>query len=66
MQKEKGHAGESDKKLAAVYGLYCEACSWFIATAEDRERLTDLQGIGSSFEGVFRQSCSVNKQTIGD
>lgn len=31
-----------DKKLAAVCGLYCEACSWFIATAEDPERLKRL------------------------
>ena len=30
---------KSDKKLAAVCGLYCEACSWFIATTEDPERL---------------------------
>jgi len=26
-------------ELAAVCGLYCEACSWFIATTEDPERL---------------------------
>lgn len=34
--------GESDKKIAAVCGLYCEACSWLIATAEDPERLMRL------------------------
>jgi len=28
-----------DKKVAAVCGLYCEACSWFIAAHEDHERL---------------------------
>jgi hypothetical protein len=33
---------KSDKKFAAVYGLYCEACSWFIATNEDPERLKRL------------------------
>ena len=33
---------ESDKIFAAVCGLYCEACSWFIATNEDRERLKRL------------------------
>ena len=42
MQKEENHSGELDKKLAAVCGLYCEACSWFIATIEDPERLKRL------------------------
>jgi len=42
MQKEENHSGELDKKLAAVCGLYCEACSWFIATTEDTERLKRL------------------------
>jgi hypothetical protein len=42
MQKEEDYSEESDKKLAAVCGLYCEACSWFIATNEDRERLKRL------------------------
>lgn len=42
MQKEKNHSAELDKKLAAVCGLYCEACSWFIATTEDPERLKRL------------------------
>lgn len=31
-----------DKNLAAVCGLYCEACSWFISTNEDPERLKKL------------------------
>jgi len=39
MEKEDNHFGVSDKKFAAVCGLYCEACSWFIATTEDPERL---------------------------
>ncbi|MBN1142724.1 MAG: DUF3795 domain-containing protein [Deltaproteobacteria bacterium] len=38
---------EPDKKLAAVCGLFCEACSWFIATAEDPER---LQRMASRFQ----------------
>jgi hypothetical protein len=42
MQKEEDHYQELDKKLAAVCGLYCEACSWFIATNEDHERLKRL------------------------
>ncbi|PKN51856.1 MAG: hypothetical protein CVU55_10445 [Deltaproteobacteria bacterium HGW-Deltaproteobacteria-13] len=33
---------KTDKKFAAVCGLYCEACSWFIATAEDPERLKKM------------------------
>ena len=42
MQKEENNSGEIDKKLAAVCGLYCEACSLFIATAEEPERLKKL------------------------
>jgi hypothetical protein len=34
-----------NKKFAAVCGLYCEACSWFIATAEDPERLKRLSAL---------------------
>jgi hypothetical protein len=39
MQKEENCSMESDKKLAAVCGLYCKACSLFIATTEDPARL---------------------------
>jgi len=39
MQKEENHSTKLNKKLAAVCGLYCEACSWFIATTEDPQRL---------------------------
>ena len=42
VQKERDDIGGSDKKMAAVCGLYCEACSWFIATTEDPERLERL------------------------
>ena len=31
-----------DKNTAAVCGLYCEACSWFLAAKEDPERLKRL------------------------
>jgi hypothetical protein len=31
-----------DKNMAAVCGLYCEACSWLISTNEDPERLKRL------------------------
>jgi hypothetical protein len=42
MQEEGNHAGELDKRLAAVCGLYCEACTLFIATKEDPARLNGL------------------------
>ncbi len=42
MKKEEAKSGEPDKTLAAVCGLYCKACSWFIATTEEPERLTRL------------------------
>ena len=42
MQKEREKLEESDKRTAAACGLFCEACSWFISTAEDPERLKRL------------------------
>ena len=42
MQKKENHSGDSEKVLAAVCGLYCEACTLFIATQEDPERLKAL------------------------
>jgi hypothetical protein len=42
MQKDENYSRESDKKLAAVCGLYCEACTLYIATTEDPERLKIL------------------------
>jgi hypothetical protein len=42
MQREVANIRELDKKMAAVCGLYCEACSWFISTTEDPERLKRL------------------------
>ncbi len=40
-QTKKQH-GASGMELAAVCGLYCGACSWFIATTEEPERLKRL------------------------
>jgi len=40
--QEENQSKEPDKKFAAVCGLYCEACSWFIATTEEPERLKRL------------------------
>ena len=42
MQREIANIRDADKKMAAVCGLYCEACSWFISTTEDPERLKRL------------------------
>ena len=42
MQKKGNHSGELDKKMAAVCGLYCGACTLYIATMEDPARLKGL------------------------
>ncbi|HQO58225.1 MAG TPA: DUF3795 domain-containing protein [Candidatus Omnitrophota bacterium] len=42
MPGEKNNRDEPDKTRAAVCGLYCEACSWFIAATEEPERLKKL------------------------
>jgi hypothetical protein len=42
MPKKKNQSQGADKTWAAVCGLYCEACSWFISTAEDPARLKRL------------------------
>jgi hypothetical protein len=42
MGKIKERIGKPDKKLAAVCGLFCEACSLYIATREEPERLKRL------------------------
>ena len=41
MHKQDG-SEKFDKKFAAVCGLYCEACRWYIATTEEPERLKRL------------------------
>jgi len=42
MNNTKDKTREPDKKMAAVCGLYCDACSIYIATKEDPERLKKL------------------------
>lgn len=42
MNKEEDYSDELNIKYAAVCGLYCRACSWFIATTEEAERLKRL------------------------
>ncbi len=40
--QDKGQMEGRDKNLAAVCGLYCGSCSWYIATTEDPKRLKKL------------------------
>jgi len=47
IQKKDNCSGESDKTLAAVCGLFCEACTLFIATREDPAR---LKGLAARFQ----------------
>ena len=42
MQEKGNHSETLDKNVAAVCGLYCEACTLFIATTEDPARLKAL------------------------
>ncbi len=42
MTKKKLFDSKADKKLAAVCGLFCPACTIFIGTREDHERLKVL------------------------
>lgn len=72
MQKKENHSGDSEKVLAAVCGLYCEACTLFIATKEDPERLKLLAarfqlseevmkcyGCRSAKRGPYCQTCKM-------
>ncbi len=62
MQKE-NHSEELGKQLAAVCGLYCEACSLFIATTEDPERLKRLAvQLGYSEEKTKCHGCRSDKR----
>lgn len=52
-----------DLRLAAVCGLYCEACSLYIATREDPARLTRLAAqFGLSEEEVACHGCRSDKR----
>jgi len=42
MQREESQPNMSEKRVAGVCGLYCDACTLFIATKEDPERLKGL------------------------
>lgn len=63
MKSGEKQAGRLDKKYAAVCGLYCEACSLFIATREDPERLKALAArFGLSEEAVKCHGCRSDKR----
>ena len=47
MKDNENHSGELDERLAAVCGLYCGACTLFIATKEDPAR---LKGLAARFQ----------------
>lgn len=67
-----------DKRLAAVCGLFCPACTLFIGTKEDRERLKmmamrfqlpveelECHGCRSEKRGIFcRDYCKMSKCSV--
>ncbi|KAF0218430.1 MAG: hypothetical protein FD174_2891 [Geobacteraceae bacterium] len=63
MKNEEKQPDRLGKKHAAVCGLYCGACSLFIATREDPERLTRLAArFGFSEEAVTCHGCRSEKR----
>ena len=73
MQQKEIQTKEVDKKLAAVCGLYCGACTAYIATTEDPVRLEKLAtqfqlteeaircyGCRSSKRGPYCQTCKMS------
>jgi hypothetical protein len=64
MKKGENKFGEPDKKLAAVCGLYCEACTLFIASKEDPARLKKLaERFQLSEKEIECCGCRSNKRT---
>ncbi len=63
MRKRKERSEKSDKNLAAVCGLFCEACTLYIATQEDPARLKKLAAqFGISEEEVKCRGCRSEKR----
>lgn len=73
MQKNEDNSENSDKTLAAVCGLFCEACTLYIATTEDPARLNALAerfqlseevmkcyGCRSEKRGPYCQTCKMS------
>jgi len=58
-----GRKGGPDKTLAAVCGLYCEACTLYIATMEDPARLKKLANrFGLSEQEMKCYGCRAEKR----
>ncbi|MEW6570881.1 MAG: DUF3795 domain-containing protein [Nitrospirota bacterium] len=63
MKKEEKQTGPLDKKLAAVCGLFCPACTVFIGTKEDQERLKVIaQRVQRPVEELLCHGCRSEKQ----
>lgn len=63
MKNEEKQSGRSDKQHAAVCGLYCGACTLFIATQEDPARLKALAvRFGVSEEAAKCYGCRSDKR----
>ncbi len=53
---------QPDKRLSAVCGLYCPACSLFIGTHEDPERLASkAEQLGHSIDELKCEGCRSDK-----
>lgn len=79
MQKKDNCPGKPDKTLAAVCGLYCEACTLFIATKEDPARLKGLArdftsqrrrlnvtGVGRTREGLIVRNVKCSRVLLNE
>lgn len=63
MEKKKSGSVPLNKKYAAVCGLYCGACSWFIATTEEPKRRQRLaEHFRYSEEEAACYGCRSNKR----
>lgn len=61
---DNGKTNKNGKTVAAVCGLYCEACSWYIATTEEPERLKKLAAMmGFSAEEARCNGCRSDVRT---
>lgn len=63
MQKDAKSPGKPENKLAAVCGLFCEACTIFISTTEDLERLEEFAArLQLSTESIKCYGCRSTKR----
>jgi hypothetical protein len=63
MQNEENQSKGLDKQIAAVCGLYCKACTLYIATTEDPARLKGLAELFQVSEETVRcYGCRAEKR----